>query len=272
MDYFTLNTGKKVPAIGFGTWEIRPDDQAKASVAKALEVGYRVIDTAKIYGNEAGVGQAIRDSGIPREEIFITTKLWSDDHGYDSTLRACQQSLDRLGLEYLDLYLIHWPATPRRHDSWRAFEKLDGDGLIRAAGVSNYSVEHLEEVLERSELVPAINQVEFHPFIFEAQQELLDLCLSQDVLIEAYSPLRRVSAELTDSIEAVARRYNKTPQQLVLRWCVEHCTLPLPRSKNPEHMASNFDIFDFEIDENDMRTLDSLSDGERVTWDPAGMG
>ena len=272
MQYFTLNTGKKVPAVGFGTWEIKPDAKAKAAVAAALEAGYRIIDTAMIYRNEKGVGEAIRESGIPRDELFVTSKLWNDDQGYDSALKACQASLERLGMEYLDLYLIHWPATPKRHDAWQAFEKLLKAGTIKAAGVSNYTVEHLGELAERSDLRPAVNQVEFHPFIYEDQQDLLEYCLEQDILLEAYSPLRRLSSYTSSEITEIARRHAKTPQQIVLRWCIQKGTLPLPRSQNPEHISSNFQIFDFELDDNDLRTLDSLNDGERVTWDPTGMG
>jgi diketogulonate reductase-like aldo/keto reductase len=268
-----LNTGQTVPAIGFGTWEIASDSGAKAAVLSALQAGYRLIDTARIYGNERGVGEAIRESGLKRQDIFVTTKLWNDDQGYDRARRACQRSLEKLGLDYLDLYLIHWPATSRRHESWEAFEKLQDEGLIKAAGVSNYTVEHLTDLTARSALVPAVNQVEFHPFIYEQQTELLDYCREQGILIEAYSPLSRISrSPHTAAIKHVADRYGKTPQQVALRWCVQHDTLPLPRSTNPSHIRSNLQIDDFELDEEAMEALDSVSDGQRVTWDPAGMG
>jgi diketogulonate reductase-like aldo/keto reductase len=272
VDTFKLNTGNEIPVIGFGTWEIKSDELAKQMVLVALEAGYRLIDTARIYGNERGVGEAIRESGIPREEIFVTTKLWNDDQGYDHTLRACQESLQRLGLDYLDLYLIHWPATGKRHESWRAFEKLYADGTIKAAGVSNYTVEHLQELQSQSDLKPAVDQVEFHPFIYEQQKAVLDYCQSQDILLEAYSPINRLSSVSSQPVHVIAERLGKTPQQVVLRWCVQHHTVPLPRSTSPDHTRSNFQIFDFELTEEDMRTLNSLSDGERVTWDPAGMG
>lgn len=268
----TLNTGQRVPAIGFGTWEITPDSAAKQAVLNALQAGYRVIDTAKIYGNEKGVGEAIKESGIPREDLFITTKLWNDDQGYDRTLRACEMSLECLGLDYLDLYLIHWPASTKRHDSWKAFEKLYQDGTIKAAGVSNYTVAHLQEVAERSELVPAVDQVEFHPFIYEQQRGLLQYCAEQGITVEAYSPLSRLSRQAHDEIADLAQKLGKSPQQVVLRWCVQHGTLPLPRSTNVEHTKDNLAVFDFKLSDADMETLDSLSDGERVTWDPAGMG
>lgn len=268
----TLNTGRQVPAIGFGTWQIGSDDEARAAVLQALETGYRVIDTARIYGNEAGVGAAIRESGIPRDELFITTKLWNDDQGYDRTLRACQRSLEKLGLDYLDLYLIHWPATSKRHDSWQAFERLYEEGTVKAAGVSNYTVEHLEELAGRSELVPAVNQIEFHPFIYQQQRAVLAYCRRHDILVEAYSPLSRLGRSLRPAIRQIAEQLGKTPQQIILRWCIQHDTLPLPRSENPDHIRSNFDIDDFELSREEMRALDSLSDGQRVTWDPAGMG
>jgi diketogulonate reductase-like aldo/keto reductase len=272
MDKITLNTGATIPGIGFGTWEITPDSEAKQAVLTALEAGYRLIDTARIYGNERGVGEAIRESGIPRGDLFITTKLWNDDQGYDRTLQACQASLEKLGLDYLDLYLIHWPATGKRHDSWRAFGELQAQGLIKAAGVSNYTVDHLEELAKRSDLVPAVNQVEFHPFIYEQQQPILEYCLKHDILLEAYSPLSRLSESSSQAVNKVAKQYDKSPQQIVLRWCIQHGTLPLPRSQNSDHIHSNFKIFDFKLDDHAMQTLNSISDGERVTWDPAGMG
>jgi len=272
MQTYTLNNGRRIPAIGFGTWEIRPAEKAKEMVMAALEVGYRIIDTAKIYGNEEGVGAAIRESGIPREDLFITTKLWNDDQGYDRTLQACAGSLEKLGLDYLDLYLIHWPATGKRHDSWRAFEKLYHEGTIKAAGVSNYTVDHLDELQTHSELVPAVNQVEFHPFIYEQQRAVLEYCQQRDILIEAYSPISRLGSVNPPAVQEVAHRVGKSPQQLVLRWAIQQGALPLPRSTNPDHIQSNFEVFDFELTDEDMALLNKISDGERVTWDPAGMG
>jgi len=269
---YILNNGQTIPPIGFGTWEITPDSKVKAAVLSALQAGYRVIDTARIYGNERGVGEAIRESGVPREQLFVTTKLWNDDQGYDRTLRACATSLDKLGLNYLDLYLIHWPATKKRHDSWRAFEQLQREGVIKAAGVANYTIDHLTDLLERSELKPAINQVEFHPYIYEQQQALLAFCTQQDILVEAYSPLQRVTRTSSKAVKTIADRLNKTPQQIALRWCIQHGTLPLPRSTSDEHIRDNYAVFNFKLTDKDMQVLNTLSDGERVTWDPAGMG
>jgi diketogulonate reductase-like aldo/keto reductase len=270
--HYTLNTGRKLPVIGFGTWQIGSDENAKEAVLTALEVGYRIIDTARIYGTERGVGEAIRESGLKREDIFVTTKLWNDDQGYDRTLKAYEQSLEKLGLEYVDLYLIHWPATAKRHDSWRAMEQLLEEGRIKAAGVSNYTIDHLEDLTRRSDLVPAVNQVEFHPFIYEQQRAVLEYCRQQGILLEAYSPLNRLGRSLHPTIKEIAGRLEVSPQQVGLRWCIQHGALPLPRSANPTHIASNFDISDFQLSTEDMHALDSLSDGQRVTWDPAGMG
>ena len=271
MDSVKLNTGGTIPPIGFGTWEI-PPVQAMSAVEHALWAGYRLFDTARIYGNEAEVGDALRRSGHKREEYFLTTKVWNDDQGYDATLAACQASLDRLEHDFLDLYLIHWPATSRRHDSWEAMEQLVKDGKIKAAGVSNYTIEHLEELLERSEFVPAVNQVEFHPFIYKQQKPLLEFCQQKGILIEAYSPLSRLSDSNSQPIQSIADATGKSIHQVVLRWCIQHGTIPLPRSTNPEHATSNFDVFDFELTDDHMEQLNHLSDGERVTWDPAGMG
>lgn len=261
-----------MPAIGFGTWQITPDSAAKEMVLRALETGYRVIDTAKIYGNEQAVGEAVRESGIPRKEIIVTTKVWNDQQGYDHTLEACEQSLAKLGLDYIDLYLIHWPATKKRYGSWEAMQKLLADGKIKAAGVSNFTIQHLEDLRQRSELIPAANQVEFHPSIYKQQKDLLDYCAEHGILVEAYSPLSLLTGKALSCIRKVAKSYGKTPQQTVLRWCVQHGTLPLPRSSNPNHIRGNFDIFDFKLSGEDMAKLDGLSSGERVTWDPAGMG
>lgn len=269
---YKLNTGREVPMIGFGTWQITSDDDAKAATLLALETGYRVIDTAKIYGNERGVGEAIRESAVPREDLFVTTKVWNDQQGYEPTLRACDESLEKLGLDYLDLYLIHWPATAKRHDSWRAMGQLLSDGKIKAAGVSNFTVEHIQDLMHHSELLPAVNQVELHPFIYEEQKTLLKYCADQGILVEAYSPLRRLGEEHPSAINQIAKQHDKSRQQVVLRWCIQHGALPLPRSTNPAHIQSNFDVFDFELSNADMKAIDSLSDGERVTWDPTGMG
>jgi len=267
-----LNTGGTMPPIGFGTWDLVPDAVAQTAVLEALRVGYRAIDTAAVYGNERGVGEAIRASGIPRHEIRVITKVWNDAQGYDRTLEACHTSLETLGLDYIDLYMIHWPASTRRHDSWRAMHQLYEQGLIKAAGVSNYTIEHLKLKQQLSPYVPAVNQIEFHPYIYEQQREVLDYCQQQGILVQAYSPLSRSLHRPPSIVLELADKYGKTTEQILLRWCIEHGTMPLPRSGNPQHIRSNFEVFDFTLDDEDLEQLDAVSDGRRVTWDPAGMG
>jgi diketogulonate reductase-like aldo/keto reductase len=266
-----LNTGAKMPQLGFGTWKMSSDSEAKKSVLAALQTGYRLIDTAKIYGNENGVGEAIAESGVPRAEIFVTTKLWNDDQGHDSAFAAFDESLQKLGLDYLDLYLIHWPATDRRQESWKALEEIYKSGRARAIGVSNYTIRHLDELLENSEVVPAVNQVEFHPFIYRNQKELLEYAKSKDIVIEAYSPLARAKDMSNPVLNAVAQRHAKTPAQIMLRWAIQHGTVPLPKSSNPDRIKENFKVFDFELADEEMKTINELSSGKRVTWDPTDL-
>ena len=270
-DGFIINTDRKLPLVGFGTWQVTPEHTAQRIVNMAIEAGYRLIDTARIYGNERGVGAAVRGSSVSREDLLVSTKLWNDDQGYDRTIAAYNASLERLGLEYIDLYLIHWPATSRRNDAWRALEALYTDGRIKAAGVSNYTVKHLKDLAEHSTLIPAVNQVEFHPFIFQQQADLLKYCQDKGIQLIGHSPINRVSNETSKAVNELAKQYDKSPQQLVLRWCIQHGVLPLARSFEPDHIKSNLAVDDFEITPSDMDTLDNLSDGRRVTWDPAGM-
>ena len=266
-----LATGRGMPAVGFGTWELAPGPPAQRAVTAAIRSGYRLVDTARIYGNEADVGVAVRSSGVDRDKLCIATKVWNDDQGYESTLAACEASLRRLDMAYVDLYLIHWPATSRRGESWRALVELQRQGKTRDIGVCNYTVRHLEELLAGSAVRPAVNQVEFHPFIYAQQRELLAFCLDNGILVQAYSPLSRIAREMPTPIAQVARRSGRSPEQVVLRWCLQHGTVPLPRSGNPMHIAANLDIFDFSLDGAAMDALDHLSDGGRVTWDPAEM-
>lgn len=272
MNPVNTDPGLQLPKIGFGTARLGDDNAVFNAVSKAISAGYRLIDTAKIYDNEQAVGRAVRESGVPREELFITTKLWNDQQGAQQTIAAFHESIMRLGLQYLDLYLIHWPATSRRHASWQVFEQLFDEGLIKNAGVSNYTINHLRELQDRSNFMPAVNQIEFHPFIYEQQRPLLDYCKEQGIVVQAYSPITRAIDIQNETISTIADHLHKTPAQIVLRWCVQHGTIPLPRSAQPAHAASNIQIFDFELSENEMQQLDSLSDGIRVTWDPASMG
>jgi diketogulonate reductase-like aldo/keto reductase len=266
-----LNTGINMPAIGFGTWQIDNQSEAKDAVKTALDIGYRLIDTAKVYGNEEGVGKGIKESGLDRSEIFVTTKLWNGDQGYASALKAFDESLKRLGLEYLDLYLIHWPATDKRAESWKALQKIYDGGLAKNIGVSNYTVRHLEELLESSKVVPSVNQIEFHPFIYDEQKEVLDFCKQKGIIVEAYSPLARAKDLSNTTLHAVAVRHGKTIAQVMLRWAIQHGTVPIPKSTNSGRIKENFNVFDFELAEEEMSTINRLSSGNRVTWDPTGL-
>jgi|SRR5579862_1003644 len=269
--HFELNSGNRIPAIGFGTWQLIPED-AYSSVRAALDNGYRLIDTAKIYRNEEAVGQAIAESGLPRPDIFVTTKLWNSDQGYDSVLKAFDESLDKLGLDYLDLYLIHWPGegSQKRLDSWRAMTQILKQGRAKSIGVSNFTVKHLEELLSASEVVPAVNQIEFHPFIYDQQKELLAFCKRHKIVFEAYSPLAQ--GHLSDNLlTEIGRGHGKSASQVMLRWAIQRGTVPLPRSRDPEHIKENFEVFDFELSADEMKRIDGLSSGRRQSWDPTNL-
>jgi diketogulonate reductase-like aldo/keto reductase len=253
-----LNTGAHMPAIGFGTWQILQGGRSRNAVSEALEVGYRLLDTARIYGNEKAVGDAVKASGLPREDLFVTTKLWNSDQGYDSAIDAFDDSLGRLGLDYVDLYLIHWPASERRHDAWRALLDIHNVGRAKAIGVSNYMVEHLEQVLKRSEVVPAVNQIEFHPFIYQRHKPVLDFCKAHGIVVEAYSPLAQTRQMQQPTIVEIAKRRNKTPAQVMLRWAIQHDTVPIPKSTHGQRMHENLAVFDFELSAADMQLLDHL--------------
>jgi len=256
-----LYTGEKMPGFGFGTWQI-PDGQAvEKAVKTAIDCGYRLIDTAKIYGNEQGVGQAVKESSVPREEMFVTTKLWNGDQGYHSARKAFEESLEILRLEYIDLYLIHWPGYDpyKRKQSWKAFEDIYSEGLAKAIGVSNFEPEHLDELLSDSTTVPMVNQIEFHPFNFAEQQDTLEYCQRKKIIIEAYSPLARGRLMDDKSITDIAKKYSKTNAQVMLRWAVQHGTVPIPKSAHPGRIKENIDIFDFELDKSDMQALNALA-------------
>lgn len=263
-----LNNGVQMPRLGLGVYQAPPGKETQAAVLRALECGYRHFDTARAYGNEADVGEAVRSSGIPRSEIFVTTKLWNADHGYDATLRAFEKSNERLGLGYIDLYLIHWPVQGLRADSWRAMTRLLGEGACRAIGVSNYTVRHLEEVLETSDVVPTVNQVEFSPFLF--QRELLAFCREHGIQLEAYSPLTQGRKLDHPAIVAASRKYGRTPAQILIRWALQHDIVVIPKSTNPARIQENAQVFDFSLDAGDMEALDALDEGFRTCWDPTG--
>ncbi len=264
-----LNNGVKMPAIGFGTWQILLNGRAKKAVLTALDAGYRLFDTAKIYGNEKGVGSAIRESGINRENIFVTTKLWNSDQGYENTLKAFDKSLSRLGLDHIDLYLIHWPAGQKRIDSWHALEEIYKSGKARAIGVSNFTINHLEELFVKCTLRPMVNQIEFHPFLYSDQKELVKYCQKKGIVIEAYSPLARAERMKDAVIERIANGHARTNAQVMLRWAIQHGTVPLPKSSHPGRINENLDVFDFELSSKEMESINALSSGTRTTWDPS---
>ncbi|MGW0931698.1 aldo/keto reductase [Streptomyces sp. NPDC002644] len=263
----TLNNGVTVPQLGFGVFQV-PDEETTAAVTAALEAGYRSIDTAAIYGNEAGVGKALAASGIAREELFVTTKLWNTDQGYDATLRAFDESLAKLGLDHVDLYLIHWP-TPARDlylDTWRAFERLAADGRIRAAGVSNFQPAHLRRLLDHSSLVPAVNQVELHPGLQQA--ELRAVHAELGIATEAWSPLAQGAVLEDEAVVTLARRYDRSPAQIVLRWHLQLGNIVIPKSVTPARIAENIDVLGFTLTEEEMASLAALDRGLRTGPDP----
>ena len=264
-DCVTLNNGVKMPWLGFGTFKVAEGSEVVDSVREALKVGYRHIDTAAIYGNEEGVGKAIRESGIPRKEIFLVSKLWNSEQGYDSTLRAFEASLERLGTDYLDLYLIHWPK-PLNRETWRAMVKLYNDKRIRAIGVSNFKVHHLEDLRQSSDIVPAVNQVEFHPQF--PQTELLEYCTKNNIRLEAWAPLMQGKLNELSLIAELAAKYGKSPAQFVLRWDLQMGVVTIPKSIHPERIKANSEIFDFEISPDDMESMKQLDTGVRIGPDP----
>jgi diketogulonate reductase-like aldo/keto reductase len=264
-----LNNNVRMPILGLGVYQTPPGRVTQNAVKFALDIGYRHVDTARIYSNESDVGEAVLKSGLPREELFVTTKLWNSDQGYDSTLRACEASLKRLGLDYLDLYLIHFPVPETRKESWKAMETLLQKGKCRAIGVSNFTISHLEDLLETHEVIPAVNQVEFHPFLY--QKELLEYCQRKGIQVEAYSPLARGERFKHPRITALATRYSKTPAQLMLRWGLQHGLVVIPKSTGEERIRENTQVFDFEISAEDMKSLDSLNEDLRLNWDPTSV-
>ncbi|WP_327153920.1 aldo/keto reductase [Streptomyces tubercidicus] len=268
----TLNNGVTMPQLGYGVWQIE-DDQAFTAVGQALDAGYRSIDTAMIYGNEEGTGKALAASGIARDELFVTTKLWNGDQGHDAALRAFDTSLAKLGLEYVDLYLIHWPlpAQDTYTETYQALEKIYKDGRAKAIGVSNFLPEHLERLLGETSVVPAVNQIELHPQFQQGASRAFHA--RHDIVTEAWSPLGQGKGLLTDpTVTELAAKHGKTPAQVVLRWHLQLGNVAIPKSVTPSRIAENIDVFDFELDDADLTALAGLDSGNRLGPDPATFG
>jgi len=262
----SLNNGIEIPMFGLGTYLNDNGEAAVDSMLYALDIGYRHLDTAAMYNNEREVGEAVRRSGFARDEIFVTTKLWNSDHGYQNTLDAFRRSLDKLKLDYVDLYLIHWPVEDKRLESWRALEQLYSDGLCKAIGVSNYMERHIQEILDNFDMVPAVNQVEFSPFLY--LRDLQHFCKANGIALESYSPLTKGYRLQDSELTKIAEKYSKSTSQILIRWCLQKDVICIPKSSQKSHIKENTDIFDFEISDQDMLVLGSLNENYHSTWDP----
>ncbi|MFH9466244.1 aldo/keto reductase [Streptomyces clavifer] len=263
----TLNNGLEMPQLGFGVWQV-PDDEASKAVATAIEAGYRSIDTAAVYGNEAGTGKGIAASGVERDELFVTTKVWNADQGYDSTLRAFDASLDLLGLDHVDLYLIHWPLPVKDAyvDTYKALEKIHADGRAKSIGVSNFLPEHLERLMGETSVVPAVNQIELHPQFQQAESRAFHA--RHGIVTEAWSPLGQGKGLTVPTVVAIAHKHGRTPAQVVLRWHLQTGHVAIPKSVTPSRIVENIGVFGFELDADDLAALAALDEGKRIGADP----
>ncbi|WP_079525287.1 aldo/keto reductase [Halobacillus hunanensis] len=271
MNTVKLHDKIDMPQLGFGVFQVEEKD-AEPAVSKAIETGYRSIDTAAIYGNERQVGEAIAKSNVPREELFITTKVWNTDQGFDNTIKAFDVSLEKLGLDYVDMYLVHWP-TPEYDDyvdTYKALEKLQKDGKVKAIGVCNFNIEHLQRLLDECDVKPAVNQVECHPYL--AQNELKEFCRENGILLEAWAPIMQGGDVLTDDvIQSIAREHNKSSAQVIIRWHFQNGTVVIPKSITPSRIEENFDVFDFTLSDVEMNSINELDRGERKGPEPSEM-
>jgi 2,5-diketo-D-gluconate reductase A len=261
-----LANGVEIPRLGLGVFRAPRGEETRRAVREALRVGYRHVDTAAAYGNERDVGASLRESGLARGELFVTTKLWNDDQGFDAALRAFDASLALLGVEYVDLYLLHWPVPGKRLDSWRALERIHGEGRARAVGVSNFMPRHLEELLARAQVVPAVNQIEVSPFL--GQREVRALCARHGIAVEAYSPLTKGARLGHPVVARIAGECGRSPAQVLLRWGLQQGLVVIPKSTRPERIAENAALFDFELSPDAMARLDALEEGLVTGWDP----
>ena len=268
-DFYTeLNNGVTMPLLGLGVYDMY-NQEAEKAILQALEIGYRLIDTASMYNNEVEVGNAIRQSGLPREAIFLTTKVNDSDHGYDQALRAFEASQQKLNCEYIDLYLVHWPIKNKRQDTWRALERLYQEGQVRAIGVANYLEPFLDELLPSATIVPTVNQVEFSPYLF--LKDLLQRCRQEKIVLQAYTPLVRGERFSDPKLQALVKKYDKTPAQIILRWALQLGVSTIPKSANPKRLQENFDLFDFSITDADMAYLATFNEDYRVVPSPISM-
>lgn len=265
-DCTILHNGVRMPWLGLGVYKTQEGTEVETAVQAAIDVGYRSIDTAALYYNEAGVGRAVQACGVPREDLFITTKVWNTNQGYESTLAAFEESRKKMGLSYLDLYLIHWPVKEKYKDTWRALEKLYEEGAVRAIGVCNFHVHHLEDLLADARIIPMVNQVEFHPRL--TQKELLRFCRDKGIQLEAWSPLMRGRLLDDPVLTEIGEKYNKTTAQVIVRWDLQHEVVTIPKSVHPDRIAANADVFDFELTSEEMERIDALNRNERSGQDP----
>ncbi len=261
-----LANGVSMPRLGLGVWKAEEGKEAAQAVQWAIETGYQLIDTAAVYKNEKSVGEGIRAAGVPREELFITTKVWNDEQGYDSTLAAMDASLARLGLDYVDLYLIHWPVAGKYKETWRAMEKIYKDGKAKAIGVSNFHAHHLEDIMADAEIMPMVNQVELHPHL--TQEPLREFCAKHNIVVEAWSPLGQGQLLTNDVLTTIGNKYGKTAAQVILRWDVQHNIVTIPKSVNQGRIKENASVFDFELTEEEMQLIDGLNQDARFGSDP----
>ena len=261
-NFKVLSNGIKMPSIGFGTYKSGNDEETAKIVKYALEIGYRQIDTASFYGNEVGIGNGIKESEINREDIFLVTKLWNDDHGYDKTIEAFNKSLERLQVNYIDLYLVHWP-NKLNSETWKAFEYLYKTGKVKAIGVCNFKIGHLEELKKTAEIMPMVNQIEIHPQ--SSKNDILSYCEENNIQLVAWSPIMRGKLFSNELMIGLAEKYKKTIAQIILRWHLQRGVIPIPKSSNEERIKENLNIFDFELSNDDIKTIDLLNEGDNVS-------
>lgn len=266
MQTITLNNDTKIPALGLGLWRMKDEQECEAAVLEALRVGYRHFDTAQIYGNEAFLGAALAKSDVERKELFITTKIWTENMWWVDVIPSFEASLKNLQTDYVDLLLLHFPVTELRRPAWERMEELAQAGRAKAIGVSNYTIEHLKELLAECNIKPAVNQVELHVYL--QQPELVAFCKEQGIVVEAYSPLAHGYGVDNKVLTSIGKKYNKTPAQIMIRWCLDAGTVPLPKSVHPERITENFSVFDFALTAEDMAEIEKLNTNYRTAWDP----